>query len=305
MVQEDIIRVGDDGHFRRKSSEFRAHITADGANGFPAVSGRYHLYQAWACPWAHRTMLTRKLLGLEDAISFSTLHWLMDDTGAWNFKPEQGYVDNLGIGESLQDVYHAADPDFPGIGTVPVLWDKHEGTIVNNESRDIVRMLSTEFQALQANDVNLSPENLRGDIDDMIDANYETINNGVYKAGFARSQAAYDEAIHELFERLLEVNALLGKRRFLLGNQLTEADVCLFPTLLRFDPVYQFHFKCNLRRIKDHPNLARYLDEILQLPGVSDTFNMLDTRRHYFASHPSINPHRIIWKEPEYALPSS
>lgn len=299
MGQEAIIRVDDDGRFRRKKSEFRSTVEAGDDARFPARAGRYHLYVAWACPWAHRTLLTRKLYSLDDAISVSVVHWLMDDRGAWHFKPQEGYVDDVLGAADMEGVYREADPDWPGIGTVPVLWDKEQGTIVNNESREIVRMLSVGFRGLHGNDLDLLPEGHKDAIDAMIDANYETVNNGVYKAGFARSQGAYDEAIDVLFGRLAELDDHLADRTYLVGDTLTEADVCLFPTLLRFDPVYQFHFKCTRRRIRDHPNLWRYTTHILDLPRVRSTINMVDTRRHYFGSHAGINPSRIVPAAPE------
>lgn len=294
MAQDAIIRVGDDGRFRRKQSEFRDHITADGSSGFPAETDRYHLYIAWACPWAHRTLLARALYGLDDAISVSVVHWLMDDRGAWHFKPDAGYVDDINGAADMEAIYHQADPEWSAIGTVPVLWDKKQGTIVNNESREIIRMFSEGMRALHTTDTDLLPAEHKADIDAMIDANYETVNNGVYKAGFARSQEAYDEAVDVLFQRLAELDEHLAGRDFLVGDTVTEADVCLFPTLLRFDPVYQFHFKCTRKRIQDHPHLWAHTKRMLDLPGVRDTINMDDTRRHYFASHASINPSRIV-----------
>lgn len=294
MSQEEIIRVREDGRFDRKMSEFRDTVTADGSSGFPAEKDRYHLYVAWACPWAHRTLLMRKLLGLEDAISVSVVHWLMQEDGSWVFDETKGYPDDLHGYDSLEDVYRKAEPRWDSIGTVPVLWDKKQQTVVNNESQEIVRMLDTAFKELQTNDVNFLPPDRVDAVDAMIAANYEAVNNGVYKAGFARKQDAHEEAVTALFDRLDELELHLSKNRYLLGDRLTEADWCLFPTLLRFDPVYVGHFKCNIRRIVDYPNLWNYTKELYQYPGVKDTINLEDTKRHYYGSHTSINPHRIV-----------
>lgn len=298
MPQEKILRTDDKGRFQRKESEFRRWIAADGSSGFPAEAGRYHLYVAWACPWAHRTLLARKLMGLDDAVSVSVVHWKMDDEGAWHFAP--GYEDDLHGHESLQDVYKQAAPDFPGVGTVPVLWDKEEGTIVNNESREIVRMFSTAMRDLQPDGaVTLLPDGMKETVDEAADAIYEPINNGVYKSGFAKTQEAYEEAVTTLFDHLEKWDGILADRRYVCGDTLTEADIFLFTTLLRFDPVYHYHFKCNIRRLRDFENLWGHTREIYQLPGVKDTIDLGDTKRHYFGSHTSINPYRIVPVGPE------
>ena len=289
-----------EGSFVRKQSEFRDFIVADGL--FPTEAERYHLYVSHACPWAHRTLLTRLLLGLEDCITYDVVDWRMESDGSWTFNPaEPGATkDSLHDEQSLEGVYNRA---FEGwtqsgkVGTVPVLWDKKMHTIVNNESREIIRMFATLTDAGLGNGTTLCPEHLKNDIDEMIDANYESVNNGVYKSGFARTQSAYDAAVNALFQRLDELEAHLEGRDWLVGEGagvLTEADICLFPTLVRFDLVYVVHFKCNLRRILDYPNLTAYIDRMLALPGVRETCNWDHIKAHYFWSHESLNPYRIV-----------
>lgn len=283
------------GRFQRKQSEFRHAITRDGP--YTPEAGRYHLYVQYACPWAHRTLLARKLLGLEEAVSVSVVSWRMQDDGSWIFEPElDGCTpDHLHDARSMQDVYRRADPAFAGIGTVPVLWDKQTDTIVNNESREILRMFVDVLGPAVGNgrlQSDLTPE-----VDAMIDANYETVNNGVYKCGFARSQEAYDEAWPALFDRLDALEAHMEGRDWLVGEgrgQFTEADICLWPTLLRFDPVYHTHFKCNRRLISQMPNLWAYVKRLHDVPGVADTIDMEHIRNHYYWSHTSLNPHRIV-----------
>ena len=295
----------DKGSFVRKSSEFRDHVSSEGP--FEPASGRYHLYVSHACPWAHRTLLTRALLGLEDAISVDVVDWRMQSDGSWIFNPNEpgATADRLLGAASLEDVYAAADKSWTSssrIGTVPVLWDRHHHTIVNNESRDIVRMLSTSFtEEGLTNGRELCPYDLRESIDAMIDANYESVNNGVYKAGFARSQSAYDAAVDVLFGRLAELEAHLEGREWLVGEEqgvLTEADVCLVPTLLRFDLVYVVHFKCSRARIADMPNLSAYLQRFMALPGVAETVDWTHIKHHYFWSHQHMNPYRIVPEDP-------
>jgi putative glutathione S-transferase len=290
-----------DGAFVRKSSEFRDHVTLDGP--FAPASGRYHLYVSHACPWAHRTMLARALLGLEDAVSVSVVDWRMQTDGSWVFNPSEtgATADTLHGSTSLEEVYALADPSWPQsghIGTVPVLWDQTHGTIVNNESREIVRMLTTAFRTSGlTSGPDLCPDTLVDAIDAMIDANYESVNNGVYKTGFARSQAAYDDAVTVLFDRLDALEAHMANREWLVGEGrgvLTEADLCLVPTLLRFDLVYVVHFKCSLKRIVDMPNLSAYLERFLALPGVRSTCDWRHMQHHYFWSHEHMNPHRIV-----------
>ena len=297
------------GSFVRKSSEFRDHVAAGGP--FEPASGRYHLYVSHACPWAHRTLLTRALLGLEDAISVDVVDWRMQNDGSWIFNPDEpgATADRVLGSTSLEEVYAAADPSWtssPRIGTVPVMWDRHHGTIVNNESREIVRMMTTSFsEAGLTNGRVLCPPDLREAIDAMIDANYEPVNNGVYKAGFARSQSAYDAAVDVLFGRLAELEAHLEGRDWLVGEGqgvLTEADVCLVPTLLRFDLVYVVHFKCSRARIADMPNLTAYLERFLALPGVAETVEWTHIKHHYFWSHQHMNPYRIVPENPERGI---
>lgn len=286
------------GRFVRSTTSFRDRVTADGSSGFSAEAGRYHLYIAWACPWAHRAAIIRKLKGLEGAIGLSAVGSFMGDDG-WAFHGEPGEIpDDVNGAHYLREVYQKADPDYTGRVTTPVLWDKETGTIVNNESREILRMLDTEFEALATTDAHFCPEDLRDEIDATIDAIYDPINNGVYRAGFATKQSAYDEAVTELFDALDHWEGVLGTRRYLCGDRATETDLCLFPTLVRFDAVYHGHFKCNLRRIVDYPNLWGYLRDVYQLPGVAETVNMDHIKRHYYRSHESINPTRIVPKGP-------
>ncbi len=290
------------GRFKRKESEFRDQITADGSSGFKAEPDRYHLYVAWACPWAHRTLLMRKLLGLEDMVSYSVVHPLMDDQGAWLFDAGEGYEDPINGAGSLQDLYKMADPAFTGVGTVPTLWDKKKSTIVNNESREIIRMFDTQFKALQQKDVTFLPAGMEKNVDKALDKIYEPINNGVYRSGFARTQQAYEEAVTQLFDALAHWEEVLSRQRYLAGDVITEADWCMFTTLLRFDPVYHYHFKCNIKRLRDHPNLWAYTRELYQYPGVRDTVNMAETKKHYYGSHESLNPLGIVPVGPELDL---
>jgi len=288
------------GKFVRKSSEFRDRI-AEGEL-FDVETGRYHLYISHACPWAHRTLITRKVLGLENHISVDVVDWRMNSDGSWSFNPEEegATADTINGESSLEGVYNRA---FSGwsesrrIGTVPVLWDRQHSTIVNNESREIIRMFDAFGSAGMGNGTSLCPIELRDEIDAMIDSNYEPVNNGVYKSGFARTQAAYDEAVTALFTRLDELELHLEGREWLVGEgrgQLTEADICLFSTLVRFDLVYVVHFKCNLRRIIDYPNLQSFVERMIDLPGVKETCHWHHIKAHYFWSHQNLNPFRII-----------
>lgn len=289
------------GKFLRKSSEFRDMISPDGP--FTPESDRYHLYISHACPWAHRTLLVRTLMGLESHISVDVVDWRMNHDGSWSFNPNEpgATVDSLHGSQSLEEIYQKADENWArsgNIGTVPVLWDKKLQTIVNNESREIIRMLSDNFSHLSApHGVNLAPIDLRGEIDAMIDANYESINNGVYKSGFARNQEAYEEAVETLFHRLDELESHLEGRCWLVGDGqgvVTEADICLFTTLVRFDLVYVVHFKCNLKRILDYPNLTAFVHRFLRLDGVAPTCDWTHIKSHYYWSHTNLNPYRII-----------
>jgi glutathionyl-hydroquinone reductase len=279
------------GKFNRTPTKFRDRITADGSSGFPAVSGRYHLYVSLACPWAHRTLIMRSLKGLESAIGISIVDAVLSDKG-WYFSGNPGAIpDLINDARYLQEIYLEADPKYTGRVTVPVLWDKENRTIVNNESREIIRMFDTEFST-QAN--NFYPEELQQRIDDTIDKIYMPINNGVYRSGFATSQEAYEEAVTELFENLDYWESVLGGQRYLCGDRLTEADICMFTTLLRFDSVYHGHFKCNLKRILDYPNLWNYLKELYQHPQIKPTCNLDHIKRHYYMSQTQINPNRIV-----------
>ncbi len=287
-----------DGRFVRSETSFRGWITADGRSGYPAAAGRYHLYIAWACPWAHRTAILRKFKGLEGTIGLSAAGSFMGEDG-WAFHDEPGVIpDTVNGAHYLREVYARADPGYTGRVTTPVLFDKETGTIVNNESREIVRMLDTQFEDFAAIDADFCPEGLREEIDATIDAIYEPVNNGVYRSGFATTQEAYEEAVTELFDALDGWEEALSTRRYLCGDRITEADWCLFPTLVRFDAAYHGHFKCNLRRIVDYPNLWGYLKDLYQTPGVAETVNMGHIKKHYYQSHESINPTRIVPKGP-------
>ncbi|HVJ34009.1 MAG TPA: glutathione S-transferase family protein [Terriglobia bacterium] len=288
------------GRFLRKESSFRNWVTADGApgpsgtGGFKAEAGRYHLYVSLACPWAHRTLIMRALKGLEEMISVSVVNWLMLEEG-WTFKDGPGVVpDSINHAHVLHEVYTKADPHYTGRVTVPVLWDKQHGTIVNNESAEIIRMLTTAFDHLGAKPGDYYPAAAREEIDAINARVYDTLNNGVYKAGFATSQAAYEEAVVPLFETLDWLEGRLAQRRFLVGNRMSEADIRLFTTLVRFDAVYVGHFRCNLRRIEDYPNLSAYLRDLYQWPGIAATVNMDHIKRHYYQSHRTINPVGIV-----------
>ena len=288
------------GRFVRKDSAFRNWVTPDGApgptgrGGFKAEPGRYHLYVSLACPWAHRTLIMRALKGLEEAISVSVVHWLMREDG-WTFAEGPGTVpDTVNGAAFLHQVYTAADPRHTGRVTVPVLWDKRGGTIVSNESSEIIRMLNSAFDGVGAKPGDHYPEPLRPEIDAINARVYDTVNNGVYKAGFATTQAAYEEAVRPLFETLEWLEARLAKDRFLLGSALTEADIRLWTTLVRFDPVYVGHFKCNIRRLVDMPNLWAYARDIYSLPGVAGTVNFEHIKRHYYESHRGVNPTGIV-----------
>jgi glutathionyl-hydroquinone reductase len=288
----------DSGRFVRPSTTFRNSLTADGSSGFKAEPGRYHLYISWACPWACRTAIIRQLKGLQDAIGLSVVDPEIKEN-SWEFSSKTGCIpDTVNHTQYLWQVYLKADPNYSGRVTVPVLWDKQTGTIVNNESREIIRMLDTEFNNFAKQDVNFYPEKLRIVIDETIDAIYQPINNGVYRAGFATTQSAYDEAVTELFDNLDHWEKVLEEERYLCGDRITQADWCLFTTLFRFDLVYYVHFKCNLRRIVDYPNLWNYLKDLYQQPGVKETCNIDHIKRHYYKSHPKVNPTRIVPKGP-------
>lgn len=299
------------GRYVRKDSSFRNWVTVDGSAGptgepgFKAESGRYHLYVSFACPWAHRTLIYRKLKGLENMISLSVVHWYMAENG-WTFTEGAGVVaDSENSAEFLYQVYLAADQTYSGRVTVPVLWDKQRKTIVSNESSEIIRMLNRAFDGIGAIPQDYSPDHLLEEIDTLNTRIYDSVNNGVYKAGFATTQSAYEEALKPLFESLDWLEEILGQQRYLTGPNITEADWRLFTTLVRFDPVYVGHFKCNLRRIYDYPHLSNYVRDLYQQPGVAETVNMSHIKNHYYQSHESINPSRVVPSGPsvDYTLP--
>jgi putative glutathione S-transferase len=288
------------GHFKRAASQFRNWVTADGApgpsgtGGFKAEAGRYHLYVALACPWAHRTLIFRKLKKLEDIISVSVVDPLMLEKG-WEFRNRDGgTVDHLFGSSALWEVYVKADPHYSGRVTVPVLWDKKTGTIVNNESSEIIRMFNSAFDGITGSREDFYPEPLRAEIDALNAIVYDTVNNGVYKSGFATTQEAYGENAVRLFETLDMLDERLGKSRYLFGDTVTEADWRLFTTLVRFDAVYVGHFKCNIRRIEDYRNLSGYVRDLYQVPGVAETVNLKHIKEHYYRSHKTINPTGIV-----------
>lgn len=289
-----------DGRFVRPQTAFRNWVTPDGrpgpsgSDGFSAQSGRYHLYVSWACPWAHRTLIFRALKGLEEIIPISAVHWLMAEKG-WTFEPAEGVIpDPLFNSRFLYEVYTRADPDYTGRVSVPVLWDKHTQTIVNNESAEIIRMFNSAFDTAGAKPGDYYPQELRDEIDALNERIYATVNNGVYKAGFATTQEAYEEAVGPVFETLDWLEERLSQDRFLCGDRLTEADIRLFTTLIRFDSVYHGHFKCNIRRLVDYRNLWAFTRDIYQLPGIAATVNFTHIKRHYYMSHVAINPTRIV-----------
>ena len=293
------------GKFVRSQAQFRNWITADGSAGpsgkagFKAESGRYHLYVSLACPWAHRTLIFRALKDLTDHIDVSVVHPDMLTQG-WTFEhdgPAQG--DALYGSEFAHNLYTRADPDYSGRVTVPILWDKHQETIVSNESSEIIRMFNSAFDDLTGNQLDFWPQEMRTEIEEVNQRIYDTVNNGVYKSGFATSQEAYDAAVHPLFDSLDWLEDRLAANRYLMGDRLTEADWRLFTTLIRFDPVYHLHFKCNKKRIIDYPNLWAYTRELYQIEGVAETVHMGHIVRHYHYSHESINPHRILPVNPD------
>jgi len=288
------------GRFERAETAFRNWVTPDGrpgptgSDGFSAAPGRYHLYVSLACPWAHRTLIMRALKGLEAIIPVSVTHWLMAEQG-WTFSPAEGVIpDPLFNSRYLHEIYTRADTHHSGRVTVPVLWDQHTQTIVNNESSEIIRMFNSAFDAVGARPGDYYPAALRAEIDALNARIYETVNNGVYKAGFATTQAAYEDAVTPLFATLDWLEERLAQSRFLCDDTLTEADIRLFTTLVRFDAVYHGHFKCNIRRLSDYRNLWAYTRDVYQVPGVSATVNLGHIKRHYYQSHRRINPTGIV-----------
>lgn len=293
------------GRFIRQESQFRNWITPDGSpgpsgeGGFKAEPGRYHLYVAMACPWAHRTLIMRTLKGLEDMISVSVVNPLMAENG-WTFEEEEGVVPDPVINAKyLYEIYTHVEPEYTGRVTVPVLYDLKQNKIVNNESAEIMRMLNSAFDEVGATKGDYYPETLRQEINEINEKVYEFVNNGVYKTGFATKQEVYEEEVTQLFEVLNELDVRLANQRFLVGDQLTEADWRLFTTLVRFDSVYYTHFKCNLKRLTEYTNLWRFTKELYNYPGIADTVDFEQIKNHYFMSHKNINPTGIVPIGPE------
>ena len=291
--------TGKGGEFERQTSAFREWVSADGTTDHPAASGRYHLYVSLACPWAHRTILARKLLGLEDVLTMTVVDPIRDERG-WRFR--EGEPDRVNGFEFLSEAYRATDPDFDQRVSVPVLWDRETSRIVNNESAEILRMLEIEFAAFHQSELDLYPHALREEIDALNEHVYESINNGVYKAGFATTQSAYEAAYDRLFDALDGLEARLTDRRYLLGERLTETDLRLFTTLIRFDAVYHGHFKCNARKITEYPALWGWLRDVYQVPGVASTVDFDHIKRHYHLTHERLNPAGLVPKGPVLEL---
>ncbi len=294
-----------DGAFQREQAKRRNWVTANGEpgpsgeGGFAAEAGRYHLYVSLACPWAHRTLILRKLKGLESLIDVSVVSWLMLENG-WTFDKALGSTgDKLDNFDFMHQRYTADTADYTGRVTVPVLWDKKLKRIVSNESAEIIRMFNSAFDGLTGNDLDFYPAPLRGEIDALNERIYPAVNNGVYRAGFATSQQAYEEAFDEVFAELDHLEGVLSANRYLSGEYLTEADVRLFTTIIRFDAVYHGHFKCNLRRIADYPNLSNWLREMYQMPGIAETVDFQHIKNHYYGSHKTINPTGVVPKGPK------
>jgi putative glutathione S-transferase len=295
--------VGKSGRFNRPRATFREWVSADGSTPFPAVAGRYHLYVSWACPWAHRTIIGRRLKGLEDVIGLSVVDPIRDERG-WAFTGGE-YTDPVNGFRFLGQAYAANDPEYDDRLSVPVLWDTETKRIVNNESADILRMYTTAFDELATRDVDLYPEPHRDAIDALNQRLYEDVNNAVYAAGFSRDQADYERIVEQMFVTLDEMDERLGSSRYLFGDRFVETDWRLFTTLLRFDAVYNIHFKCSLKRIVDYANLWPYARDLYQTPGIAETGRFDDIRRHYYLTHGSINPSGIVavrpvgdWEEP-------
>jgi putative glutathione S-transferase len=288
-------RQTDGGAFKRRESEFRDHVTADGGSGYRAEAGRYHLYVSYACPWAHRTIIYRHLKGLEHAVSMTVVDPERDERG-WAVTNAPGTTaDPVNHFTFLSEAYVASNPESEGRVTVPVLWDRQTQRIVNNESAEIIRMFESEFDAFAKHpERHYLPDDLRTEIDELNAYVYDNVNDGVYRTGFARTQHAYEEAFGRLFDALDELDSRLASSRYLMGAAITEADWRLFTTLVRFDPVYVGHFKCNLRRIADYPQLSGYLRDLYQHPGIAATVDMDQIKRHYYRTHPALDPTRIV-----------
>ena len=290
------------GEFTRQDDAFREWVTADGSSGYPAASGRYHLYVSWACPWAHRTIIVRKLKQLEHVVGMTVVDPIRDERG-WAFRNGPGHSqDPINGFRYLSEAYKATDPTYLGRVTVPALWDTVTNRIVSNSDDDLMRMFNHEFTAFTASRLDLYPADLRNEIEEWNAFLYANVNDGVYRAGFATTQAAYEKAVRRLFEALDRVEQRLADRRYLFGSQYVETDWRLFVTLIRFDAVYHGHFKCNIRRIADYPNLFGYLKDLYQTEGIADTVNFDHIKRHYYVTHDDINPTRIVPLGPEQDL---
>ena len=294
----------DTGEFKRQKDHFTEWVSSDGSTPYPAAAGRYHLYVSLACPWAHRTVIVRALKGLEDVVGMTVVDPIRDERG-WAFRAGPGSSkDPVNGFEFLSEAYRATEPDYEARFTVPVLWDRRQGRVVSNDDDHIMRMLNSEFDAFTDSDLDLYPQALRAEIDAVNEFVFPNVNDGVYRAGFATTQPAYDHAVKRLFDALDQLEQRLSSQRYLVGNQITEADWRLFTTLVRFDAVYYVHFKCNLRRIRDYPNLWGYLRDLYQQPGIAATVDFDHIKRHYYVTHDDINPYRIVPAGPDQNLAS-
>ncbi|HXV68784.1 MAG TPA: glutathione S-transferase family protein [Nitrospira sp.] len=290
------------GEFRRQADAFRHWVTADGNSGYQAEAGRYHLYVSWACPWAHRTIIMRKLKKLEDVIGMTVVDPIRDERG-WAFREGPGHsVDPVNGFQFLREAYETTDPHYRGRITVPVLWDRATKCIVTNSDDDVMRMFNREFDRFTDSALDLYPDGLHREIDELNTFIYENVNDGVYRAGFATSQRVYERAVRRLFDALDQLDARLAHRRFLFGPHFVETDWRLFVTLIRFDAVYYGHFKCNVRRITDYPHLHGYLKDLYQTAGIAGTVNFDHIKRHYYITHDHINPTRIVPLGPDQDL---
>ncbi|KAJ0263583.1 GST C-terminal domain-containing protein [Hirschfeldia incana] len=310
MARSAVDETSDSGAFQRTASTFRNFVSRDSNSQFPAEPGRYHLYISYACPWASRCISYLKIKGLDDAISFSSVKPIWgrtketDEHMGWVFPDSDSEVqgaepDHLNGAKSVRELYEIASPNYTGKYTVPVLWDKKLKTVVNNESAEIIRMFNTEFNHIARNpDLDLYPSHLQAEIDEANEWIYSGINNGVYRCGFAKKQEPYEEAVQQVYEALERCEEILRKQRYICGNTLTETDIRLFVTLIRFDEVYAVHFKCNKKLLREYPNLFSYTKDIFQVPGMSSTVNINHIKQHYYGSHPSINPFGIIPQGP-------
>ena len=294
----------DQGAFTRQADTFQQWVTEDGKSGYPAAAKRYHLYVSWACPWAHRTIIVRKLKRLENVIGMTVVDPIRDERG-WAFHEGSGHsTDPINGFQFLSEAYRATDPAYRGRVTVPVLWDTQSKRIVSNSDDDLMRMFNSAFNRFTDSKLDLYPEALRKDIDELNSFIYENVNDGVYRAGFSTSQRVYEKAVRRLFDALDQLEARLKTQRYLFGAQFVETDWRLFVTLVRFDAVYHGHFKCNLRRIADYPNLFGYLKDLYQTDGIAETVNFDHIKRHYYVTHDDINPTRIVPLGPDQDLTS-